>query len=61
MRKRINAENKGMTRKSKREAQRRRRRGGGGGGGGVETEVSCLRRRLAGEDWSEGKKSLSCV
>lgn len=30
-----------------------------GGGRGVETEVSCLRRRLAEKD--RGKKSLSCV
>lgn len=28
-------------------------------GGGVETEVSCLRRRLAEKE--RGKKSLSCV
>lgn len=42
--------------------KQRRRDGGrerGGGGGGVETEVSCLRRRLAEKD--RGKKSLSCV
>lgn len=46
------AENRGMTRERKRGNERPR---------GVETEVSCLRRRLAEEDRGRGKKCLSCV
>lgn len=46
------AENRGMTRERERGNERPR---------GVETEVSCLRRRLAEEDRGRGKKCLSCV